>query len=102
MIFSTEVKPKQPKANNATASTKGTEGAKCASVKELAYNVAHRVIVQTKPHRRFMETEPFSSLNRPPIKFNSFIRYLFFTAVNSGCSPRWFLGTTYIIYEIIF
>jgi hypothetical protein len=33
--------------------------------------------VQTKPHRRFMETEPFSSLNRPPIKFNSFIRYLF-------------------------
>jgi len=77
MIFSTEVKPKQPNASNATASTKGTDGAKCASVKELAYRVAQRVKVQTKPHRRFMETEPFSSLKRPPIKFNSFIRYCF-------------------------
>jgi hypothetical protein len=28
MIFSTEVKPKQPKASNATASTNGTDGAK--------------------------------------------------------------------------
>jgi hypothetical protein len=34
--------------------------------------------VQTKPHKRFMEMEPFSSLKRPPIKFNSFIRYKFF------------------------
>jgi hypothetical protein len=29
--------------------------------------------VQNKPHKRFMETLPFSSLKSPPIKFTNFI-----------------------------
>jgi len=70
-ILSTLDKPKQPNANNATASTNSLEGAKCDSLKLFWYNVTVKEIVHNKPQRRFMEITPCSSENKLLIPANS-------------------------------
>lgn len=63
--LSIEVSPKQPKANNATASIRPLAGATFWSEKLLWYNVRHNVKEHIIPTKRLEEAVPLSSENRP-------------------------------------
>ena len=82
-ILSIDDKPKQPNASNATASTNGVDGAMCPSLKLFWYNVIVKDNVHNNPHKRFMDTFPFSSENKPLIEVkNSFIVLVIYLTIN--------------------
>jgi len=82
-ILSIDDNPKQPNASNATASTNGVDGAMCPSLKLFWYNVIVKDNVHNKPHKRFMDTTPFSSENKLfKLVKNSFIVLVIYLTIN--------------------
>jgi hypothetical protein len=82
-ILSIDDNPKHPNASIATASTNGVDGAMCPSLKLFWYNVIVNDIVHNRPHKRFMDTTPFSSENKlfNELK-NSFIVLVIYLTIN--------------------
>ena len=61
----------------------GVDGAMCPSLKLFWYNVIVKDNVHNKPHKRFMDTFPFSSENKPFTALkNSFIVLVIYLTIN--------------------
>jgi len=82
-ILSIDDNPKHPNANIATASTNGVDGAMCDSLKLFWYSVTVKDNVHNNPHKRFMDTTPFSSENKLfKLVKNSFIVLVIYLTIN--------------------